>query len=290
MTSKIPMITLNNGVEMPQEGFGVYQIDDLSECKQAVKDALEVGYRSIDTAQAYYNEEAVGAAIAESPVSREEIFLTTKVWIDDYGYELTKKSIELSLQKLQTDYLDLVLLHQPFNDYYGAYRALEDLYDEKKIRAIGVSNWSAARLVDLAEFNRIAPAVNQLETNIFYQEQAIRPYLDQYQTRLEAWAPLAQGANNIFTNPVLTEIGKKYNKTPAQVALRFLTQNGIIIIPKSTHKERMQQNINIWDFELTSVELEQIRQLDTGQSLTLDHDAPESVKFFVDYSKNNAPK
>lgn len=290
MTIKIPTITLNNGVEMPQEGFGVFQISDLATCKQAVKDALEVGYRSIDTAQAYYNEEAVGEAIKESSVAREDIFLTTKVWIDDYGYEKTKKSIEVSLQKLQTDYIDLVLLHQPFSDYYGAYHALEDLYEEKKIRAIGVSNWSATKLVDLAEFNRIAPAIDQLETNVFCQQQAIKPYLDQYKTQIEAWGPLAQGANNIFENSVLTEIGKNHGKTAAQVALRYLTQNGVVIIPKSTHKKRMQQNLDIWDFTLNDAELEQIQQLDTGHSLTLDHDAPETVKFFANYSKNNAPK
>ncbi|UQS84382.1 aldo/keto reductase [Bombilactobacillus thymidiniphilus] len=278
-------MTLNNGVKMPQEGFGVFQIDDLATCKLAVQDALDVGYRLIDTAQGYFNEEAVGAGIAASAVDRQDIFLTTKVWISNYGYEKTTKSIEESLKKLQTDYLDLVLIHQPFSDYYGAYQVLEDLYDEGKIRAIGVSNFLPDRFVDLAEFTRITPAVNQLETHVFFQQQEDRKYLDQYQTQIESWGPLAQGKNGLFTQPVLTQIGAKHAKTASQVALRYLTQQGVIIIPKSVHKKRMQENFDIWDFTLTNDELVQIKQLDTHKSEVIDYRDPESVRLFANYVK-----
>ncbi len=282
MTTNIPTVTLNNGVKMPQEGFGVYQIDDFDLCKQSVKDALRVGYRAIDTAQGYHNEKAVGQAIAESDIDRSNIFLTTKVWISNYGYEQTKKSVQESLTKLQTNYLDLVLLHQPFNDYYGAYRALEDLYQEGKIRAIGVSNFYADRYLDLVKFNKIIPAVNQLETHVFYQRTEERPYLDKYHTQLESWGPFAEGKNDFFTNPTLVEVGKKHNKTAAQVALRFLVQNGVVIIPKSTHKKRMQENIDIWDFKLSSDEMHKIKQLDTNKSLFFDHRDPKIVDALTD--------
>lgn len=284
--TNVPMIKLNNGVKMPQEGFGVYLIDDLAECKQAVKDALDVGYRSIDTAQGYFNEEAVGAAIAESPVDRGDIFLTTKVWITNYGYQKTKDSIRESLKKLQTDYLDLVLIHQPVSDYYGAYQALEDLYEEGTIRAIGVSNFLPDRFVDLAEFTRVTPAVNQLETHVFFQQQEARPYLERYQTQIESWGPLAQGKDELFENKVLTKIGQKYDKTPAQVALRYLAQIGVVIIPKSTHKERMQENLAIWDFELTTDEMGEIKQLDTHKSShAIDYRDPDTIDFFAHYGE-----
>lgn len=281
------MVKLNNGVEMPQEGFGVYLIDDLAECKQAVKDALEVGYRSIDTAQGYFNEEAVGAAISESPVDRGDIFLTTKVWITNYGYQKTKDSIRESLKKLQTDYLDLVLIHQPVSDYYGAYQALEDLYEDGTIRAIGVSNFLPDRFVDLAEFTRVTPAVNQLETHVFFQQQEARPYLERYQTQIESWGPLAQGKDGLFENKVLTKIGQKYDKTPAQVALRYLAQIGVVIIPKSTHKERMQENLAIWDFELTTDEMAEIKQLDTHKSNVIDYLDPDTIGFFAHYGEED---
>lgn len=274
----IPNITLNNGVEMPQEGFGVYQIADYEACKQAVKDALSVGYRAIDTAQAYHNEEAVGQAIAESEVDRQDIFITTKVWITNYGYEATKQSVLDSLDKLQTNYLDLVLLHQPYNDYYGAYRALEDLQAEGKLRAIGVSNFYADRYVDLVKFNRVVPQVNQLETHVFYQREEDNEYLKKYGTQIESWGPFAEGRNNFFDNETLQRIGDKYHKSVAQVALRFLTQKGVVIIPKSTHKERMQENLDIWDFELLSEDMQEIQSLDTKQSYFFDHEDPETVE------------
>ncbi|UQS82922.1 aldo/keto reductase [Bombilactobacillus folatiphilus] len=277
-------LTLNNGVKMPQEGFGVYQIDDLETCKQAVKDALEIGYRSLDTAQAYHNEEAVGAAIAESSVDRQDIFLTTKVWISNYGYEQTKASVEESLRKLQTDYLDLVLLHQPYGDYYGAYRALEDMYEEGKLRAIGVSNFYPDRYVDLVKFNRIVPAVNQLETHVFHQRQIDREYLQKYGTQIESWGPFAEGRNDFFNNATLKEIGAEHDKTAAQVALRFLIQEGVVIIPKSTHQKRMQENLDIWDFALTAAEIEQITALDTKTSLFFDHADPQRVESVTQFT------
>lgn len=278
----IPKITLNNGVQMPQEGFGVYQIANEA-TQQAVQSALDIGYRAIDTAQAYQNEQAVGQAIQDSPINRQDIFLTTKVWVSNYGYDKTKSSVEESLKKLQTDYLDLVLLHQAYNDYYGAYRALEDLYQAGKIRAIGVSNFYADRYVDLVKFNEVVPAVNQLETHVFYQRQAERPYLKQHGTKLESWGPFAEGRNNFFHNETLIQIGSNHHKTAAQVALRYLTQMGVIIIPKSTHQERMQENLDIWDFELTATEFQQIQQLDINQSLFFDHRDPEVVDSITDF-------
>ena len=274
-------VTLNNGVQMPQEGFGVYQIHDAATCQQAVLSALAAGYRSIDTAQAYGNEAAVGAALQQSSVDRHAIFLTSKIWLSNYGYEAAKASIDESLKKLQTDYLDLMLLHQPYCDVYGAYRALEEAYDAGKIRAIGVSNFYPDRLVDLALNARIVPAVNQVETHVFDQQIAATQVMAKYGVQIEAWAPLAEGAHDLFTQPVLTRIGRTHQKTAAQVALRYLLQRGVVIIPKSTHADRIAENLAIWDFTLSPTELDQIRALDTGKSVFLDHRDPATVEEFV---------
>ena len=243
-------VTLNNGLKMPKVGFGVYQIKNQEQCKQAVLDAIDVGYRLIDTAQSYGNEEAVGKAIQETSVPRNELFITTKVWISNYGYEKAKASVEESLKKMQLDYIDLVLLHQPFNDYYGAYKALEDLYKEGKIKAIGVSNFYPDRLVDLVLYSEVKPAVNQVEVNVFHQQIEAQTYNEKYGVQMEAWAPFAEGRNNMFTNPELKAIGDRYGKTVAQVILRWLVQRGIVPLAKSVKKERMQENIDIFDFEL----------------------------------------
>ena len=258
-------VTLANGVKMPQLGYGVYQVTK-EECKRCVLDALDVGYRAIDTAQSYFNEAEVGEAIAESGIDRKEIFLTTKVWIEHYGYEQAKESVLQSMEKLKTDYIDLVLLHQPFADYYGAYRALEDLYEEGKLRAIGVSNFYPDRLVDIASFARIKPMVNQIETHPLNQQIEAHEWLKKYGVIHEAWAPFGEGRGNMFTNPVLQEIGKKYDKTVAQVILRWQLQRGIVIIPKSTHKERMAQNLDVFDFTLTDEDMQDIAALDTKSS------------------------
>ncbi|WP_366515879.1 aldo/keto reductase [uncultured Bifidobacterium sp.] len=279
-STSIPTVTLNNGVLMPMEGFGVYQIADHDECRRSVMDALETGYRAIDTAQAYGNEEAVGAALAQTGIDRDQVFLTTKVWITNYGYDRTRASVEESMKKLGTDHLDLVLLHQPFNDYYGAWHALEDLYDQGALRAIGVSNFYADRYVDLVKFNRIVPAVNQLETHVFYQRPLERTYMDRYGTKIESWGPFAEGRQGMFTNPTLTEIGKAHGRTTAQIALRFLVQDGVIVIPKSTHRERMKENLDIWDFELTQEEMDRLRAMDTGKSAFMDHEDPAVVERF----------
>lgn len=276
---KIPNVKLNNGVLMPQEGFGVYQVPDYEQCKQAVKDALSVGYRAIDTAQGYQNEDAVGDAIAESGIDRKDIFITTKVWISNFGYEKTLDSVNESLKKLKTDYLDLVLIHQPVADYYSAYHALEKLYKDGKIRAIGVSNMDPAKYVDFIMNNEVKPAVNQVETHVFNQQKTLRKYMNENDTQIESWAPFAEGKNNLFSNEVLNSIGNKYDKSPAQVALRFLAQSGVVIIPKSTHIERMKENIDIWDFELTDDEMNKISDLDLDKSLFLDHSNPETIKW-----------
>lgn len=276
---KIPNVKLNNGVLMPQEGFGVYQVPDYEQCKQAVKDALSVGYRAIDTAQGYQNEDAVGDAIAESGIDRKDIFITTKVWISNFGYEKTLDSVNESLKKLKTDYLDLVLIHQPVADYYSAYHALEKLYKDGKIRAIGVSNMDPAKYVDFIMNNEVKPAVNQVETHVFNQQKTLRKYMNENDTQIESWAPFAEGKNNLFSNEVLNSIGNKYDKSPAQVALRFLAQSGVVIIPKSTHIERMKENIDIWDFELTDDEMSKISDLDLDKSLFLDHSNPETIKW-----------
>lgn len=273
-------VTLSNGVVMPQIGYGVYQVDP-AECERCVSDALKVGYRMIDTAQAYHNEEGVGAAVAKSGIARDELFLVSKIWISNYGYEKAKTSIDESLRKLGTDYIDLMLLHQPFCDRYGAYRALEAAYKEGKLRAIGVSNFFPDHFIDLASNVEIPPMVNQVETHVFDQEIVPQRYMRELGTHMMAWAPLAEGRNNFFTNPVLEAIGKKYGKSVAQVALRWLLQRDVIIIPKSTHIERMEQNINILDFELSADDMAGIAKLDTGKSLFFDHHDPEVVKMFM---------
>lgn len=273
-------ITLSNGVEMPIEGYGVYQVDP-AECERCVSDALKMGYRMIDTAQAYHNEEGVGAAIAKSGIPREELFLVSKIWISNYGYEKAKASIDESLRKLGTDYLDLMLLHQPFCDRYGAYRALEEAYKEGKLRSIGVSNFYPDHLIDLACNVEIRPMVNQVETHVFDQQIAAQKYMEEYGCKIMSWGPLAEGRNNFFTNPKLEEIGKQYGKTVAQVALRWLVQRGVVIIPKSVHIERMEQNLDIFDFTLSDKDMAEIALLDTGRSLFFDHHDPEVVKMFM---------
>ena len=276
-------VKLNNGVEMPILGFGVYQVPDHNECERVVSEALETGYRLIDTAQAYFNEEAVGSAIKKSGVDRKDIFLVTKVWVSNGGYEKAKASIDESLRKLQTDYLDLILIHQPFNDYYGTYRAMEEAYKNGKTRAIGVSNFYPDRFVDLSHFCEIQPMINQVETHVFQQQKAAKEIMKKHNTQIMSWGPFAEGKNNYFQNETLKQIGEKYGKSVAQVALRFLTQEGVIVIPKSTHKNRMEENFNIFDFELSSDDLDKIRALDTGKSLFCDHYSPEFVEFIVNY-------
>ena len=273
-------IKLRNGVEMPIIGYGVYQVDP-AECERCVSDALKVGYRMIDTAQAYNNEEGVGAAIVKSGIPRNELFIVSKVWISNYGYEKAKASIEESLKKLGTDYIDLMLLHQPFCDRYGAYRALEEAYKDGKLRAIGVSNFYPDHLIDLANNVEIPPMINQVETHVFDQQIEAQKYMEELGCQIMSWGPLAEGRNNFFTNPVLEAIGKKYSKSVAQVALRWLTQRGVIIIPKSVHMERMEQNLNIFDFTLNNEEMAEIARLDTGKSLFFDHHDPEVVKMFM---------
>ncbi len=283
-------VILSNGVKMPQLGYGVYQVSK-DECERCVLDALKVGYRHIDTAQSYFNEEEVGTAIEKSGVPREDIFLTTKVWIEHYGYEDTRKSILVSMEKLKTDYIDLVLLHQPFADYYGAWIALEDLYNEGKIRAIGISNFYPDRMVDICSFSRIRPMVNQVETHPFNQQVEAQKWMEKYGVQIEAWAPLAECRNGLLENPVLAEIGKKYGKTVAQVILRWELQRGIVIIPKSTHIERMEENFNIFDFALTDEDMQKIAELDTKTSAFFSHYEPSMVEWFVkmveERKKNN---
>ena len=273
-------VKLNNGVEMPILGFGVYQIPK-EETKKCVLDAIKVGYRAIDTAQSYFNESEVGDAIVESGIPREEFFITTKIWIDNYGYEKCKASVEESLKKLKTDYIDLVLLHQPFSDYYGAYRALEDLYHEGKIKAIGVSNFYPDRLADMCLFGReVVPAVNQVETNPMNQQIKAGEVMKKYGVAIEAWAPFGEGKNGMFTNETLVNIGKKYGKTSAQVILRWLIERGVIIACKSTHIERMEENFNVFDFELSDEDMEEIKKLDSNDSLFFNHQDPAMVEWF----------
>lgn len=273
-------ITLNNGVEMPQIGYGVYQVSP-AECERCVSDALKTGYRMIDTAQAYNNEEGVGTAVRKSGIPRDELFLVSKVWISNYGYDKALASIDESLRKLGTDYIDLMLLHQPFCDRYGAYRALETAYRNGKLRAIGVSNFYPDHFIDLASNVEIVPAVNQVETHVFDQQTEAQQYMKEFGTHMMAWAPLAEGRNNFFSNPVLEKIGKKYGKSVAQVALRWLLQRDVIIIPKSTHIARMEQNLDILDFTLSETDMAEISLLDTRKSLFFDHHAPEVVKMFM---------
>ncbi len=273
-------VTLNNGIKMPKLGYGVYQTPP-EDTKRCVLDAIEVGYRSIDTAQAYYNEEGVGAALAECGLPREEFFLTTKVWITNAGYEKAKASIIESMKKLHTDYLDLLLIHQPFGDYYGTYRAMEELYNEGKLRAIGVSNFGPNRYLDIEHFSTVKPAVNQIETHVFQQQKTAKKYLQKYGCQIESWGPFAEGRNDFFTNPVLTDIGAKYGKSAAQAALRFLMQSDVVVIPKSVHKDRMQQNFDIFDFTLAPEDMAAIEALDSGESLFFSHYAPETVEWFM---------
>lgn len=273
-------IVLNNGVEMPQVGYGVYQVSP-AECERCVSDALKVGYRMIDTAQAYHNEDGVGAAVKKSGIPRGDLFLVSKIWISNYGYEKAKASIDESLRRLGTDYIDLMLLHQPFCDRYGAYRALEEAYKEGKLRAIGVSNFYPDHFIDLASNVEIVPAVNQVETHVFDQQIEAQKYMKEFGTYMMAWAPLAEGRNNFFTNTVLEGIGRKYGKSVAQVALRWLVQRDVIIIPKSTHVERMEQNLDIFDFTLSDDDMAEISRLDTATSLFFDHHDPQTVKMFM---------
>ena len=273
-------VTLPNGVEMPILGYGVYQIpQDI--CERCVLDALQAGYRALDTAQSYFNEEQVGNAIEKSGMPRKEIFLTTKVWIEHYGYEQAKGSVLESMRKLRTDYLDLVLLHQPFGDYYGAYRALEDLYEAGKLRAIGISNFYPDRMVDIASFARIRPMVNQVEVHPLHQQDEAKQWLDKYGIQMEAWAPFGEGRGGLFTNPVLTQIGAKYGKTAAQVILRWHIQRGIAVIPKSTHVERMRENLDVFDFTLTPEDMAAVAALDERQSAFFSHQDPTMVEWFV---------
>ena len=272
-------VTLENGVKMPQLGYGVYQVTK-EECERCVLDALKVGYRLFDTAQSYFNEEEVGNAIVKSGVSREEIFLTSKVWIDHYGYEECRKSVLKSLRKLKTDYIDLMLLHQPFSDYYGAYRALEDLYDEGKIKAIGISNFYPDRMVDLASFTRIKPMINQIEIHPYHQQVFSKEWHDKYGVQLEAWAPFGEGRKNMFELSELKEIGDKYGKTVAQVILRWHLQRGIVVIPKSTHLERMKEDFNVFDFELAQEDMDVISKLDKNESSFFSHQDPSIVEWF----------
>lgn len=275
-------IKLSNGIEMPQLGYGVYQVTP-EECENCVMDAISVGYRMIDTAQAYHNEEAVGSACKKSGVSRDQLFLVSKVWPSNYGEGQTMKSIDESLRKLQTDYIDLMLLHQPYCDRYGAYRDLEKAYKAGKLRAIGVSNFFPDHLIDLASNMEIVPMVNQVETHVFNQQREARKYMDELDTRIMSWAPLAEGCNGLFNNSLLVQIGGKYGKTAAQVALRWLLQSGVIIIPKTTHKERMVENLNLFDFTLSDGDMKEIASLDTGGSLFLDHHSGETTKQFMEW-------
>lgn len=273
-------VTLSNGVRMPQLGYGVYQVSR-EDCEGCVLDALSVGYRHIDTAQSYFNEAEVGAAVAASGIPREELFLTTKVWIEHYGYEATKRSIAASLERLQTPYLDLVLLHQPFADIYGAWRALEELYEAGTLRAIGVSNFAPDRLVDLCSFARIRPMVNQIETHPLCQQLLSHAWMKKYGVLHEAWAPFGEGRGGLFSEPTLVAIGARYGKTAAQVMLRWALQRGVAVIPKSVHRERMEQNFDVFDFALTEADMQAIAALDRGESSFFSHTDPAMVEWFV---------
>ena len=274
-------VVLNNGIEMPILGFGVYQIQDHDECKRCVLDAIDVGYRAIDTAASYQNEEAVGDAIQESGIEREDLFVTSKLWIEDVGFEATQKAVETSLNKLQTDYLDLYLNHQPFGDVHGSWRAMEELYKDGKLKAIGVSNIHPDRVMDLIVFNDVVPAVNQIETHPFYQRHDDQQFLKENGIQHESWAPFAEGKNNTFSNELLVSIGEKYDKSAAQVVLRWLIQREVVVIPKTVKKNRMKENFNVFDFELSDEDMESIRSLDTGESQFFSHRDPEIIKWFA---------
>jgi 2,5-diketo-D-gluconate reductase A len=276
-----PTVKLNNGVEMPLLGFGVFQVPDPEECERSVYDAIQTGYRLIDTAASYMNEEAVGKAIKRSGVPREELFITTKLWIQDAGYENAKKAFERSLNKLQLDYLDLYLIHQPYNDVHGAWRAMEELYREGRIRAIGVSNFQPDRLMDLISFNEIVPVVNQIETHPFHQQIETQKFLQENGVQHQSWGPFAEGKNDLFTNELIASIGKKYNKSIAQVVLRWLTQRGIVAIPKSVRKERMEENFNIFGFQLSNEDMAAIETLDQKVSAFFDHRDPAIIKWLA---------
>lgn len=280
-------VTLNNGVKMPLLGYGVYQVTK-EECEACVLDAIKVGYRLIDTAQSYFNEEAVGNAIEKCGVPREELFITTKVWISNYGYDKTRESVLNSMKKLKVDYLDLVLLHQPFADYYGAYHALEDLYKEGKLRAIGVSNFYPDRLSDICAFNEITPQINQVETNPFNQQIEAQENMIKNNVQIEAWAPFGEGRNDMFNNPVLKKIANKYQKSVAQVILRWLTQRGVVALAKSVNQNRMQENFTIFDFKLSDDDMNTIKELDTKNSLFFNHQDPNTVDMFVQFVNQRA--
>ena len=275
-------VKLNNGIEMPILGFGVFQVKDLNECERSVVDAIETGYRLIDTAASYGNEEAVGKAIKRSGVAREDLFITTKLWIQSNGYEGTKKAFENSLKRLQLDYLDLYLMHQPLGDVYGEWRAMQDLYKQGRVRAIGVSNFHPDRLIDLIVHNEIVPAVNQIETHPFNQQIETQKFLKDNNVQIQSWGPFAEGKNNIFHNELLLSIGKKYNKSIAQVVLRWLTQRGVVAIPKSVRKERIVENFNIFDFELSDEDIKAIKTLDTKTTSFFDHRDPAMVKWLAE--------
>ena len=271
-------VTLNNGVEMPILGFGVYQVPDAAECERSVSHALEVGYRSIDTAAAYQNEAAVGNAIRKSGIARDELFVTTKLWIQDAGYESAKRAFQRSMDRLQLDYLDLYLIHQPFGDVYGSWRAMEEIYRDGRIKAIGVSNFQPDRIMDLIIHNEVVPAVNQIETHPFHQQIDTQQFLQDNHIQIESWGPFAEGKNNIFHNDVLLSLAKKHGKSVAQVALRWLTQRGVVAIPKSVHKERIAENFDVFDFELDDADMRAIATLDNKQSAFFDHRDPAMVK------------
>lgn len=271
-------VTLNNGIQMPLEGFGVFQVPDPAQCENAVLDAISSGYRLIDTAAAYMNEEAVGAAIKKCGVPREELFITTKLWVQDAGYETAKKAIQTSLDKLGLDYIDLYLIHQPMGDYIGAYRAMEEAYKDRKLRAIGVCNFYPNRLADLCETVDVIPAVNQVELHPFFQQENALALMKEYGVVPEAWGPFAEGNHGIFTHPILSKIGEKYGKSAAQVALRWNIQRGVVVIPKSVHKDRMEQNFDVWDFTLSEEDMAEIAKLDLGHSEIVDHSDPGFVK------------
>ena len=281
-----PTVKLNNGVEMPVLGFGVFQVPDPGECERSVYEAIETGYRLIDTAASYFNEEAVGKAVKSSGVPREELFITTKLWIEDAGYEKTKKAFRRSLQKLQLDYLDLYLIHQPYNDVYGAWRAMEELYQEGAVRAFGVSNFHPDRVMDLISFNEVVPTVNQIETHPFHQQVEAQKFLQENRVQHQSWGPFAEGKNDLFKNELLESIGRKYNKSIAQVVLRWLTQRGIVAIPKSVHKQRMEENFDIFDFNLSDEDMKTIHSLDQKESAFFDHRDPAVVKWLASRKLN----
>jgi diketogulonate reductase-like aldo/keto reductase len=276
-----PTVKLNNGVEMPLLGFGVFQVSDPSECERSVYDAIQTGYRLIDTAASYMNEEAVGNALRKSGVPREELFITTKLWIQDAGYDATKKAFERSLNKLQLDYLDLYLIHQPYGDVHGSWRAMEELNRKGKVRAIGVSNFQPDRVMDLISFNEIVPAVNQIETHPFHQQIETQKFLQENAIQHESWGPFAEGKNDLFKNELLASVGKKYDKSIAQVVLRWLTQRGIVAIPKSVRKERMEENFNVFDFQLSDEDMQTIQSLDQKVSAFFDHRDPAIIKWLA---------